>query len=81
MNGETGSGAVEYFAKNLTLMIQDLKDLVECESPSGNTVLLNACADKVSEIILKRTDQKAASILLKDGSRIISSSVGGKEEK
>ena len=81
MNGETGSRAVEYFTKNLPLMIQDLKDLVECESPSGNIGLLNACADRVSEIILKRTNQRPTSIQLKDGSRILSLSVGGKEEE
>ncbi len=81
MNGEPGPRAVEYFAQNLPLMIQDLKDLVECESPSGNIGLLNACADKVSEIILKRTNHRPTSIQLKDGSRILSLSIGGKEEK
>jgi glutamate carboxypeptidase len=81
VNGKSEARAVEYFAQNLPLMIQDLKDLVECESPSGNTGLLNACADKVTEIIVKRTNQRPTSTQLKDGSRILSFSVGGKEEK
>ncbi len=81
MNGETGSRAVEYFTKNLPLMIQDLKYLVECESPSGNIGLLNACLNTICEIIRKRTGLHPDIVKLNDGTGAISFFIGPNTRK
>ena len=72
VNGEIGPSTVEYFAKNLPLMILDLKELVECESTSGKVEQLNACAKIIYEIIRKRTGLKPEIIKLNDGTEAIS---------
>lgn len=76
VNGEIGPSTVKYFAKNLPLMILDLKELVECESTSGKVEQLNACAKIIYEIIRKRTGLKPEIIKLNDGTEAISFSVG-----
>lgn len=80
MSGNS-SDALEYFRNNLDEMISDLKQVIECESPSGRVGLLNACADVISGIIEKRTGLKPDYLELSDGSRAISLTVGAKEEK
>jgi glutamate carboxypeptidase len=71
-----GGEITGFFTKNLQEMISDLKQVIECESPSGNVRLLNSCADRISRIIESRTGIKPDFEDLADGSRVLTFSVG-----
>ncbi len=61
----------QYYKDNLDKMIEDIRLLVETESPSRSIGLLNKCADQIEKLILERIGEKPEEIFLPGGKRIL----------
>lgn len=61
----------EFFEENLQSMVEDIRELVECESPSSDPELLMNCSRLIESLFNKRLSSKAEKVSIEGKSPIL----------